>query len=362
MPPEKIHADQLAMEKFRLIPKGFPLEKFTIDLLTEQVAALYDPKTKEFYIADWIPVELQRTVMAHELTHALQDQYFDLDHWLKEVKTNDDALLARTAVAEGSATAVMLEYLLAPQGKHVSDLPEAQEFVRAGLIEQLEAETAFSQAPRYLREVLVFPYLDGVNFTQRFLSRHGWKTFDTVFLNPPPSSQEILHPEKYLDGDPPEAVTLPDLTKLLPPGWKRLDDNVAGEFTTAAILKEFLDEKRAEATAREWAGDRYQVFENLAASRTLVVFRTRWASAPAAQQFFADYCELLPKKYQKLEKRTSAPHRFVAATEEDRVLVRIRDRDVLIVEGADATTLARIDRAVWPGRKPAKKTVLTAAF
>ncbi len=364
LPPDKMRADQVAMETFGLIPKGFPLEKFTVDLLTEQVAALYDPKKKEFYIADWIPVELQRTVMAHELTHALQDQYFDLDKWLKEVRTNDDALLARTAVAEGSATAVMLEYLLEGQGKEVRDLPEAQELVRAGMLGQLEPDTVFGQAPRYLREVLIFPYLDGVSFTQRFLARHGWKTFDTVFKNPPASSQEILHPEKYFDGAHPEVVSLPDLTKLMPPGWKRLDENIAGEFTTAAILKEFLDEKRATNSARAWNGDRYQVFENSAAGRVMVVFRTRWATPSAARQFLVDYIHLLPKKYRKLQTTSSTPNRFVArpgaSGKEGRVLVRTRGRDVLVVEGADPTTLAKIERAIWPVRKPTRKPVLSA--
>ena len=367
LPPEKIRADQLALEKFGLIPKGFPLEKFTVDLLTEQVAALYDPKKKEFYIADWIPVELQRTIMAHELTHALQDQYFDLEKWLKEVRTNDDALLARTAVAEGSATAVMLEYLLAPQGKQVQDLSDAEELVRAGLLGQLETESAFGQAPRYLREALIFPYLDGVSFTQRFLALHGWKTFDTVFKNPPASSQEILHPEKYFDGARREAVSLPDLSKLVPPGWKRLDENVAGEFTTAAILKEFLDEKTATSSARpsrnfgtigasDWSGDRYQVFENTAAGRTMVVFRTRWATPSAAQQFFEDYTRLLPKKYRRLQKTSSRPNRFVARTEDLGVFVRARGREVLVVEGAGPATFAKIERAVWP----TKKRVLSA--
>ncbi len=363
LPPEKMRADQLALEKFGLIPKGFPLEKFTVDLLTEQVAALYDPKKKEFYIADWIPVELQRTIMAHELTHALQDQYFDLDKWLKEVRTNDDALLARTAVAEGSATAVMLEYLLAPQGKQVRDLPEPEELVRAGLLGQLETESAFGQAPRYLREALIFPYLDGVSFTQRFLARHGWKTFDTVFKNPPASSQEILHPEKYFDGARREAVSLPDLSKLVPPGWKRLDENVAGEFTTAAILKEFLDEKTATSSPRpgtigasEWSGDRYQVFENVAADRAMVIFRTRWATPSAAQQFFEDYTRLLPKKYRWLQKTSSRPNRFVARTEDLGVFVRARGREVLVVEGANPATFAKIERAIWP----AKKAVLSA--
>ncbi len=374
-PPDKMRADQIALEKFGLIPKGFPLEKFTVDLLTEQVAALYDPKKKEFYIADWIPVELQRTVMAHELTHALEDQYFDLDKWLKEVRSNDDALLARTAVAEGSATAVMLQYLLGPEGKEVRDLPEAEELVRAAMQDQLDTESVFGQAPRFLRESLLFPYLDGVSFTQRFLARNGWKTLDTVFKNPPASSQEIMHPEKYFDGAAPETVTLPDVRRFLPPGWKRLDENIAGEFTTAAILKQFLDEKAATDSARPdgigaraWSGDRYQVLENPAPGRTMVVFRTRWATASAAREFFEDYTRLLAKKHPRLRTTSRERNRFAARPEASAkdagVFVRTRGRDVLVVEGSSPATFAKIERAVWPAMrpagKPAKKPVLSA--
>ncbi|HEV2617639.1 MAG TPA: hypothetical protein VGU63_13630, partial [Candidatus Acidoferrales bacterium] len=101
--PEKRYADQRTLEAFGLIPKGFPLDSFLLDVLTDQVAGLYDPEKKEFFIADWIdPVE-QKPVMAHELTHALDDQYFHLEKWQKAVRANDDASLARDAVVEGSA-------------------------------------------------------------------------------------------------------------------------------------------------------------------------------------------------------------------------------------------------------------------
>ena len=374
MPPDKMRADRIALEKFGLIPKDFPLEKFTVDLLTEQVAALYDPKKKEFYIADWIPVELQRTVMAHELTHALQDQYFDLETWLKEVRSNDDALLARTAVAEGSATAVMLQYLLGPEGKKVGELPDADQLVRAAMLSELDTASVFGRAPRYLRESLLFPYLDGVAFTQRFLAKNGWKTFDTVFKNPPGSSQEIMHPEKYFDNHAPENVPLPDLTRLLPRGWKRLDDNIAGEFSTAAILKQFLEEETATKTAAAWNGDRYQVFENAATGQTMVALRTRWATPAAAQEFFRDYTKLLARKYPKLQITGSRPNRFAARPgstgpgtgKDDGVFLRARDREVLIVEGAAPSTFAKIEQAIWPAvrpaGKPAKKRVLSAGY
>ncbi|MGA8557639.1 MAG: hypothetical protein WB630_24765, partial [Candidatus Acidiferrales bacterium] len=104
------YADDKTLEAFGLIPKDFPLDAFMLDVLTDQVAGLYDPKAKEFYIAEWIPPDEQRTVMSHELTHALEDQSFHIDPWIKAARPNDDAELARDAVSEGSALAAMVDY------------------------------------------------------------------------------------------------------------------------------------------------------------------------------------------------------------------------------------------------------------
>src|ERR1700676_3911758 len=118
------YASARSAEAFGLIPKGFKLDAFLVDLLTEQIAGLYDPKSHEFYIADWIALDDQRMVMAHELTHALQDQYFQIETWEHAARPNDDAELARESVLEGSAMAAMLEYLLRDKGVKLRDLPE----------------------------------------------------------------------------------------------------------------------------------------------------------------------------------------------------------------------------------------------
>src|SRR5580704_12773793 len=115
--PEKRYADERVLEKLGLLPKDFPIDSFLLDLLTEQVAGLYDPKSKEFYIADWIEPEDQREVMAHELTHALQDQHYHIDPWRDAAKPNDDGESARDAVLEGAAVAAMIDYTLHQQGK-----------------------------------------------------------------------------------------------------------------------------------------------------------------------------------------------------------------------------------------------------
>ena len=124
--PAKRRADRLVLEKFGLIPRGFDLDAFLVELLTEQIAGLYDPKQHEFFIADWIEVEEQRMVMAHELVNALHDQHFDLEKWIHAAKPNDDALLARDAVVEGAALGGMFDYMLRDLKLQVRELPDMQ--------------------------------------------------------------------------------------------------------------------------------------------------------------------------------------------------------------------------------------------
>jgi hypothetical protein len=120
----KRYADQKALEALGLIPKGYPLEQKLLALLTEQIAGLYDPKEREFFIADWTNPAEQRMIMAHELTHALQDQYFPVEKWEEAVKSNDDAQLARESVLEGSAMIAMIDYLLRTTGKSSRDISD----------------------------------------------------------------------------------------------------------------------------------------------------------------------------------------------------------------------------------------------
>ncbi len=175
-------ADKKTLEAFGLIPKDFPLDSFMLDVLTDQIAGLYDPKAKEFYIADWIPLDEQKAVMAHELTHALEDQSFHIDPWIKAARPNDDAELARESVSEGSAMAAMVDYTLRDQKMSVRDLPDVTLLIRSGAIEEMSKDPNLSKAPPYIRDDLLFPYLAGTTFSQQFLKAHsGWGDLRILF-------------------------------------------------------------------------------------------------------------------------------------------------------------------------------------
>src|ERR1700741_1120683 len=176
MKEDKDAAERLASarsaEAFGLLPKGFDLDSFMIELLTEQIAGLYDPKAHEFYVADWIPIDDQRMVMAHELTHALEDQHFQIEGWAKAARPNDDGELAREAVLEGSAMAAMVEYLLQGSGRSLQDLPDIDP---AMLIGDMADTPLLKKAPPFLKDALIFPYLDGLTFSAAVLKPTGWE-------------------------------------------------------------------------------------------------------------------------------------------------------------------------------------------
>jgi hypothetical protein len=344
---DKRYADQKTMEKFGLLPKGYPLEQTMVKILTEQIAGLYDPDSQEFFIADWNSAADQRMVMSHELTHALQDQHFHIDKWTDAAKPNDDAELARDAVIEGSALAAMLDYVLRGKGS-VRDLGDLDASL---LIGDVDSSPELSKAPKVLQDELLFPYLAGTTFTQHVLKQSGgWPDFYKVFARPPVSTQQVMHPDLYIrDVEPPE-ISLPDTAGVLSADWKRLDENRMGEFGLLEILKQFLDKARAKSLAATWAADRYATFENSKNKRTLLLFDVRLASEADAARFFGAYSELLELKYGQRSNLMRRPNFFSFDTPEDGIFLRCVNSNCLVLEGGTRTSFDRLALEMgWSG-------------
>ena len=344
------YADTKTLEAFGLIPKDFPLDSFMLDVLTDQVAGLYDPKAKEFYIADWISADEQKTVMAHELTHALEDQSFHIDPWIKAARPNDDAELARDSVSEGTALAAMFDYSLQDQSMSVRDIPDMTVMIRSGAVAEMDKDPLLAKAPTYIRDELLFPYLAGTGFSQQFLKAHtGWKDLKILFDNPPVSTQQILHPELYLTGVKPEKVTLPELKGIVPEDWKLLEANVLGEFGIDEVLKQFLGQGRADTLSPAWVGDRYAVFESEKTKKTALVYRLALDNADDAARFCGQYSEALELKYKNRTNLFRRPNYFQFQTDDGGVYIRCLASTCLTVEGASRETFDAINRAIgWP--------------
>lgn len=359
------YADDKSLEAFGLIPKGFPLDAFMLDVLTDQVAGLYDPKAKEFYIADWIAADEQKPVMAHELTHALEDQTFHIDPWIKAARPNDDAELARDSVSEGSAMAAMVDYTLRDEKMSVRDLPDVTGLIRSGAVAEMDKDPKLSKAPIYIRDELLFPYLAGTSFSQQFLKVHsGWSDLKLVFANPPVSTQQIIHPNLYLAGVKPLPVALPDWKGIIPSGWKLLEENLMGEFGLEEVLKQFVGAQQADALSPAWTGDRYAVFENEKTKDTMLVFRLALDSEDNAARFCGQYSEALETKYKDRRDLFRRPNYFQFQTDIGGVFLRCVGTTCLVVEGASRELYDKITTAIsWtaaPAPTQRKQVEVTA--
>ena len=226
---KKLERSEIVLKKFGLLDRDFHLQPFLVTLLTEQIAGFYDNKTKTVNLLDWIEPEEQKPVLAHELTHALQDQKVDLTKWSEvspkgiartvqednlHIQT-DEAETAREAVAEGQAMVSFVDYSLKPTGKTILDAPDlAEKFKDAAA--DTSGSPVMMRAPLLLQESLLFPYSEGLSFEQAILVKEGREAaFAGVLANPPSSSAEILHPAVYLSHVPPPVLRLPDLHPLL---------------------------------------------------------------------------------------------------------------------------------------------------
>ena len=344
--PRERYADARAAEAFGLLPKNFDLDPFMVDLMTEQIAGLYDPKAQEFYIANWIPMADQKIVMSHELTHALEDQYFHIDDWSKAVKENGDATLARDAVLEGSATAAMVDYMLRGTGYSLKNLPDVDP---SNFMGDLAGSPKLKEAPSFIKDTLLFPYISGLTFTGAALKNSGWSALPSLFSRPPVSTQQILHPALYKSGKVPKTVTVPSFDKSLGPDWEKLEDDVLGEFGWREVLKQFIDAKSAAALAEPWEGDHYIVYEHKQSKRLMLAARLSLSSDEAASRFFGRYSEALEKKYPQRSHLLRRPNYFSFETPNGEVFLRCVGADCVTLEGTDRKVFAQWNSDLkWP--------------
>lgn len=345
------YASARSAEAFGLIPKHFDMDTFLVDLLTEQIAGLYDPKKHEFYIADWIPADDQRMVMSHELTHALQDQYFHIETWERAAKPNDDAELARDSVLEGSATAGMLEYILKDKGIDLLKLPD---FDPSTFIGDMNDTPMLKKAPPFIKDSLMFPYFEGLRFSMSVLRTEGWSGFANVFANPPTGTQQIMHPDLYRSRVAPEPIKL-DLPEGVPgEGWNKLEENCMGEFGWKEVLKQYLNEERASKLAFEWSGDDYATYEQKDSNKLMLFTRTRFNTPEAANKFFLAYSEVFKTKYPDRRPTLSGQEDLEFDTPDaGGVFLQCVGKECVTLEGGDAKLFSEWTRRLgWPVPMP----------
>jgi hypothetical protein len=275
LPPAELAGAQAAYRAFGLIPDSLDLRRSMIDLLTEQVAGYFDPDSNALYIPADIDPSQARLVISHELVHALQHQYLNLDS-LVELKRQNDRRSAAQAILEGQATLAQILVLM-PEQK-IESLPNFWD-LRTALGGQQDHMKVFGSAPLWLRESLIFPYLGGAEFVRWFEREYPGKQPYGALM--PISTEQILHPARYVARDRPDALAFePSALDSV-----RYEDGL-GEFEIRLLFEQYLgDDSVAASNAAGWDGDRYQVRAAGGAGADALVWYTLWDDAASAGRF-----------------------------------------------------------------------------
>ena len=386
---KRLQRDVIVLKKFGLLDRDFDLKPFLLALLKEQIEAYYDSKTKTVYMLDWVDIEEQKPVLAHELTHALQDQHSDLEKWNDQ--TPDDVSLnsrddtdhlakdemdtAREAVVEGQATAVMIDYILKPMGKSLVKDPEVLDFVKQQMSGS-ENSPVLARAPLLLSESLLFPYREGLSFEQDVWMDQGrTAAFAGTMDRPPTSSWEIINPLEYEKKHMPAIPLLPDIHPLVDKLYKPYDIGQIGQLDVHILAELFGGDGAARDLTPAWDGGLYWAGQRLSATTAAdhhptdkdpsagtpveksstksvaIFYLSVWKNSASAQAFARLYTEELGRKYSGLKpdliaERTAPADRHtgsaepvaqeqVYSTNEGPVVITTRGKRVFVAESFD---------------------------
>lgn len=252
IPTTAIRNEGLVLKLMGFLPPVFDYEAETFALLEAQLAGYYEPADHTMYMAADLDDDNAHATLAHELVHALQDHHWDLASRSKYKPGQGDASSARAALAEGDATSAMLDVLIAETGRTALDVPP--QLFSEQILTSMDKGPGAS-APHVMRASLVAPYIDGTLFVHALRRKGGWKAVDAAWADPPTTTEQILHLEKYEKREP--AIDVPPPTfAALGAGWSVQEADTYGELGTRLAFAEWMDAPKAEKAAAHWGGDR----------------------------------------------------------------------------------------------------------
>ena len=295
---EKVRAEERVFKHLGLVPPETDLLVVYEDLLEEQLAGFYDIDLRKLIFAAWLPVEMQGMVAAHELTHALQDQHFSLRVRKKLRFDNRDAEAAWQALIEGDANAVMVE-LLGDEAIGISAFVDSTfgPTAVAGDDSSMRSEL-FLAAPSALRDFLSFPYANGLHFVAALHESGGWQRIDDAFVRPPVSTEQIMHPERYLRvEDGPVRIEQPSIHGILSNGYMRSSEMRLGEEDIRVFLKQFIDPALASVAAEGWGGCKVSLYSSEVSPPEVLALSSVWDSEDDALEIFGALIGALEMRY-----------------------------------------------------------------
>lgn len=385
-PGDALRAIEKRLLKFGFIVSPINLDKLITQLLSQQIAGYYDPIKKKMVLIEGsagsgeqgtlMPLEffselliqsmglsLDKILLSHELTHVLQDQHFDLMSLPIEDINQEDMVTAARSLIEGDATLVMIDYMLQQQqqGVDATQIPNISDSMHSWADNPLvRGFGMFQTVPRYIIDNLLFTYLYGFDFVLQLKKRGGWEDVDRAYTDFPVSTEQILHPEKYLETrDNPTIIKLPGLSEPFS-AWKELERNTLGEFNIRILIDGFLPDDQARMAAEGWDGDRFVFCEDPESGQTLLVWYTTWDTEQDAREFFQIYNRVFEKRYTDQSEPASQPERISLSashnqktweTDEGNIFIEIRGNDVLVLDGIPESLHQKALQIFWKSAK-----------
>ncbi len=335
IPAKRIENEGEAYRLLGIIPQDFDYLNGIIKLYTGQLGGYYDPEKEYYAMAAWMPMMMQLPIAVHELTHALQDQHFKLDDFIDHERLDSDALMAHSAMVEGDATAVMIDYSRSLTGEQPIAKDESVSGIMMQNISGAMLSSALHQAPQALQAMLIFPYVSGLQFAHSLLKEGGYPSIDKAFKRPPISTEEILHPEKYglqerdfidvADHLPPARITLASS--------KPIYSDRYGEFFISTWLGSWVPALEASKAANGWGGDRVSLYELPSSAKKILVWDLRWDTKEDAIEFFTTLIAAYTKRFDKAPVQTTTSASFIAE-HVGLVEITLSEKQVLLVIGS----------------------------
>lgn len=382
---QRLRRSELVLKKFGLLPRDFNLETFLVALLREEVAGYYDPKTRTVNLLDWVPMEEQEPVMAHELTHALQDQSVGLQKWMKkgekdlaEIKKdptpldieNDEIDNAREAVIEGQAQTMMFQYAISPTGRSIADSPDLLASMEDETLTGTSGTKVFNDSPIFMKESLTFPYSYGMEFVVELMRKGGkQKAFTALLQNPPHTTRQIMEPETYLSGEKMEPMRVPDFKHDFK-NYQKFDIGAMGEFDVAVLIEQYAGKPLSKSMYPAWRGGYYYAARPKAdtAAPLGLLYVSRWSSADKAAEFAEIYARSLTQRYKNAAAFGDTPAdenaqnagshadllkgRHAWTTAEGTIVIEEQGDMVLVSESFDAATTETLEKEVFAPPPP----------
>lgn len=338
-PKDLLSSEEKVLKKLKLAPSDFDYVELFEEFARREVAGFYDVKDKKMYISMDVPKQLRHLVIPHELVHALQDQNFDLEKLVPKIFDNSDLVQARTALIEGDATITSYDLMFQSKGMNMKDMPDISSTIMEAIEIMLKRDEAFSRYPTFLQEQIMFPYFKGGSFVHKVLQNYSYQKLNEIFEDPPSSTEQILHIDKYLfKRDYPVPI---DIGQIEAPdnNWKKFYSNVWGEYSIYSFLKQHNEILFSKVASEGWDGDNLVGFENVDNGDIILVWGTVWDAENDAREFYDAYTASIKGRYdtaKRINEEGQGNKAIFDCGPEGCVYIEQREQNVLVIESAES--------------------------